>query len=76
MKPPRTREGAELLATMLGENVQAPPKRRGLSLGIGAAEITFAVGAALFLAGIALVSVAAALVAAGVMLGLLAWNVT
>ena len=67
MKRPKSLAEAELRATMLLENVE-PPERR--DDGIGLPEITFAAGFLAAFVGIALVSVAAALVAAG---GLLAY---
>ena len=72
----RTLAEAELLATMIPGNVQGPPERRGLAGGIGWPEITFAAGFLAAFVGVALVSVAAALVAAGVMLAFLAWRLS
>ena len=74
MKRPRTLPGAELRATMLLENVEPPPERR--DDGIGLPEITFAAGFLAAFVGIALVSIAAALVAAGVLLAFLAWRLS
>ena len=72
MKRPRTLPGAELRATMFLENVEPPPERR--DDGIGLPEITFAAGFLAAFVGVALVSVAAALVAAGALLAYLAWR--
>ena len=74
MKPPRTLAEAELLASLIPGNVQPPPERRGG--GIGLTEITFVAGALLFLGGIALVSVAAALVVGGFGLCALVWRLS
>lgn len=72
MKSPRTLAEAELRATMLGENVQASPERR--DGGIGWPEAVFGIGFAAAFVGVALISVAAALVAAGIMVAFLAWR--
>ena len=70
----RTLAEAEMLASMIPGNVEAPPDRRGLPLGIGTPEITFGIGALLFLAGIAMVWAPLALLAGGIGLALLAWR--
>jgi hypothetical protein len=70
----RTLAEAELQATLNPmTNVQSPGRDPGPD-GIGWPEITFAAGFLAAFVGVALVSVAAALVAAGVMLALLAWR--
>jgi hypothetical protein len=69
---PRTREGAELYATLTGENVKAPPERR--TGGIGLTELVFGLGFVAAFVGIALVSVAAALIVGGFGLCLLSWR--
>ena len=74
MKRPKSLAEAELRATMLLENVEPPPERR--DDGIGLPEITFAAGFLAAFVGIALVSVAAALVAAGALLAYLAWRLS
>ena len=68
---PRTLEEAEMLATLIPGNFQAPERDPG---GIGWPEILFAVGALLFLAGIAMVWAPLALLAGGIGLALLAWR--
>jgi hypothetical protein len=72
---PRTLGEAEMLATLIPSNVQGPPERRGLA-GFGWPEITFAAGFLAAFVGIALVSVAAALVAGGFGLCALAWKLS
>jgi hypothetical protein len=72
MKPARTQGGAELYATLTGENVAGPPERR--ISGIGLTEITFGLGFVAAFVGVALVSVAAALVIGGFGLCLLSWR--
>jgi hypothetical protein len=68
----RTREGAELIATMLGENVKAPPERRGLPF--DATDAAFAVGAVLAFIATALIWLPAALFVAGVALMVICWR--
>ena len=68
----RTREGAELRATLLGENVEAPADPR--SLPFDATDAAFAAGAFLAFVGAAAVWLPGALFAAGVVLMLGCWR--
>jgi len=70
---PRTLAEAELLATLVPGNVQAPERDPG---GIGWPEITFAAGFLAAFVGVALVSVAAALIVGGFGLCALAWRIS
>jgi len=67
----RTLAAAEMLASMIPGNVEAPERDPG---GIGWPEILFAVGALLFLAGLAMVWAPLALLVGGIGLALLAWR--
>ena len=56
------------------ENVNLPPDRPRILREIGPAEVGFGAGFALAIAGIALFSIAAALVVAGALLMLVTWR--
>jgi len=75
-RPRKTLAEAELLATLIPGNVQGPPERRGLAGGIGWPEITFGAGFLAAFVGVALVSVAAALIVGGFGLCALAWRIS
>jgi hypothetical protein len=72
MKRPQTREAAELYATMLVDNVKAPPERR--TGGIGLPEITFVAGFVMAAAGLAMIWLPLGVIFAGVGLAFAAWK--
>jgi hypothetical protein len=73
MKRPRSLEEAELIASLIPGNVQAPPVR-GLPLDLDSTDVAFITGAVLAFAGIALVFPPAALFVAGVSLMAVCWR--
>jgi hypothetical protein len=74
MKRPKTIEEAEMRATLMVAEVEAPPARRS-SLDIDATDVGFLVGFLMVAAGLALVWVPLALVFVGVGLALAAWRI-
>jgi hypothetical protein len=72
MKPARTQGGAELRATMLGENVQAPDGPR--TGGIGAPELLFIAGFLMAAAGMAMIWLPLGVIFAGATFAFLAWK--
>lgn len=59
---------------MFNPNANLPPERPRILREIGPAEVAFGVGFLLVVVGIALVSVAAALIVAGALLMLVTWR--
>lgn len=74
MRRPRTLDEANLVATLIPGNTQAPPEGRGSPGDIGWPEIVFAAGFLMVAAGLALFWLPLALVFVGGALALLAWR--
>ncbi len=72
--PRRSLAAAELQASLTGQNVKAPPVRRGLPPDLDATDAAFAAGAALAFVGAALIWLPAALFVAGVALMVICWR--
>ena len=70
----RTREGAELIATLAVDNVDAPPDRRGLPRDIGVTDAAFVAGAVLAFVGAALIWLPGVLFVAGAALMVICWR--